>query len=236
MAKRGKRYANAQKLIAEGGSSFSLQGAADLIKQTANAKFDESVDIDVRLGVDPRHAEQMVRGTVTLPHGTGKEVRVLVLASPGKQAEATEAGADYVGLEEYVEKIQKDGWFEFDVLIATPDVMGQVGKLGRVLGPRSLMPNPKSGTVTMDIGTAVKQVKAGKIDFRVDKTGILHSAIGKASFSADHIRDNAEAFLKEVIRLRPSAAKGTYVKSATMSTTMGPGIPLDKQDILNVIR
>ena len=236
MAKRGKRYANAQKLIAEGGSAFTLQGAADLIKQTAGAKFDESVDIDVRLGVDPRHADQMVRGTVTLPHGTGKEVRVLVLASPGKQAEATEAGADYVGLEDYVEKIQKEGWFEFDVLIATPDVMGQVGKLGRVLGPRSLMPNPKSGTVTMDISNAVKQVKAGKIDFRVDKTGILHSAIGKVSFSADHIRDNAEAFLKEVIRLRPAAAKGTYVKSVTMSTTMGPGIPLDKQDILNAAR
>ena len=237
MAKRGKRYARVQKLIAEaGGDSFTLERAAELIKEVASAKFDESVDIDVRLGVDPRHADQMVRGTVTLPHGTGKEVRVLVLASPGKQGEATEAGADHVGLEDYVEKIQNEGWFEFDVLIATPDVMGQVGKLGRVLGPRGLMPNPKSGTVTMNVAEAVNQVKAGKIDFRVDKTGILHSAIGKASFSAEHIRDNAEAFLKEVLRLRPAAAKGTYVKSVTLSTTMGPGVPLDRQEILNVIR
>ncbi len=236
MAKRGKRYAQAQKVIEEAGTSFTLENASELIKQIATAKFDESVDIDVRLGVDPRHADQMVRGTVSLPHGTGKEVRVLVLASPGKQAEATEAGADHVGLDDYVEKIQKEGWFEFDVLIATPDVMGAVGKLGRVLGPRGLMPNPKSGTVTMDISEAVKQVKAGKIDFRVDKTGILHTAVGKVSFSAEQIKENAEAFLKEVIRLRPSAAKGTYVKSVTMSTTMGPGIPLDKQELLNVIR
>lgn len=236
MAKRGKRYARAQKLIADEGTAFTLEKAAALIKDTASAKFDESVDLDVRLGVDPRHADQMVRGTVTLPHGTGKEVRVLVLASAGKQEEAKAAGADHVGLEDYVEKIQNDGWFEFDVLIATPDVMGQVGKLGRVLGPRGLMPNPKSGTVTMGISEAVQQVKAGKIDFRVDKTGILHSAIGKSSFSSEHIRDNAEAFLKEVIRLRPSSSKGTYLKSVTMSTTMGPGIPVDKQDIVNVIR
>ena len=236
MAKRGKRYTRVQKLIEEAGSAFSLEKASELVKEIASAKFDESVDIDIRLGVDPRHADQMVRGTVTLPHGTGKEVRVLVLASPGKQSEATDAGADHVGLEDYVNKIQNDGWFEFDVLIATPDVMGQVGKLGRVLGPRGLMPNPKSGTVTMDVADAVKQVKAGKIDFRVDKTGILHTAIGKASFSAEHIKDNVEAFLKEVMRLRPSAAKGTYVKSVTISTTMGPGIPLDKQDVLNTIR
>lgn len=236
MAKRGKRYAQAQKVIEEAGSAFSIETASELVKKIATAKFDESVDIDVRLGVDPRHADQMVRGTVTLPHGTGKEVRVLVLASPGKQAEAKEAGADHVGLDDYVEKIQKDGWFEFDVLIATPDVMGAVGKLGRVLGPRGLMPNPKSGTVTMDISDAVKQVKAGKIDFRVDKTGILHSAVGKVSFSAEQIKENAEAFLKEVMRLRPSAAKGTYVKSVTISTTMGPGIPLDKQELLNVVR
>ena len=236
MAKRGKRYTRVQKLIEEAGPTFSLTDASTMVKEIASAKFDESVDIDVRLGVDPRHADQMVRGTVTLPHGTGKEVRVLVLASPGKQAEATEAGADHVGLEDYVDKIQKEGWFDFDVLIATPDVMGQVGKLGRVLGPRGLMPNPKSGTVTMDIKDAVSQVKAGKIDFRVDKTGILHTAIGKASFSAEHIRDNIEAFLKEVVRLRPSAAKGTYMKSVTISTTMGPGIPLDRQEVLNVAR
>ncbi len=236
MAKRGKRYTRVQKLIEEAGSAFSLERASELVKEIASAKFDESVDVDIRLGVDPRHADQMVRGTVTLPHGTGKEVRVLVLASPGKQSEATDAGADHVGLEDYVNKIQNDGWFEFDVLIATPDVMGQVGRLGRVLGPRGLMPNPKSGTVTMDVADAVKQVKAGKIDFRVDKTGILHTAVGKASFSAEHIKDNIEAFLKEVMRLRPSSAKGTYVKSVTVSTTMGPGIPLDKQEVLNTIR
>ena len=215
------------------GEAFTLEQAAGLIKEMASAKFDESVDMDLRLGVDPRHADQMVRGTVTLPHGTGKEVRVLVLASPGKQAEATEAGADYVGLDDYVAKIQNENWFEFDVLIATPDVMGQVGRLGRILGPRGLMPNPKSGTVTMDVGEAVTQVKAGKIDFRVDKNGNLHTAVGKASFSADHIKENAEAFLREVLRLRPATAKGTYVRSATISTTMGPGIPLDRQEIIN---
>ena len=236
MAKRGKRYTRSQQLIKEKGDQFTLDQAAELVKEIASAKFEESVDIDMRLGVDPRHADQMVRGTVTLPHGTGKEVRVLVLCSPGKQTEAEEAGADHVGLDDYVEKIQKDNWFEFDVLIATPDVMGQVGRLGRVLGPRGLMPNPKSGTVTMDVGDAVKQVKAGKIDFRVDKNGNLHSAVGKATFSSEHIKENAEAFLKEVIRLRPAAAKGTYIKSITMSTTMGPGIPLDKQEVVNSIR
>ena len=236
MAKRGKRYTRIQKLIQEQGEQFSLDQAADLIKQTASAKFAESIDIDVRLGVDPRHADQMVRGTVTLPHGTGKEVRVLVLSSPGKQTEAQEAGADHVGLDDFIEKIQKDNWFEFDVLIATPDVMGKVGRLGRVLGPRGLMPNPKSGTVTMEVGEAVKQVKAGKIDFRVDKNGNLHTAIGKATFSKEHIKENAEAFLKEVIRLRPAAAKGTYIRSITMSTTMGPGIPLDKQGVVSLVR
>ena len=236
MAKRGKRYTRIQNLIKEKGEAFTLDQAAELVKESASAKFAESVDIDMRLGVDPRHADQMVRGTVTLPHGTGKEVRVLVLCSPGKTSEAEEAGADFVGLEDYVEKIQKDNWFEFDVLIATPDVMGQVGRLGRVLGPRGLMPNPKSGTVTMDVGDAVRQVKAGKIDFRVDKNGNLHSAVGKATFSIDHIKENAEAFLKEVIRLRPASAKGTYIKSITISTTMGPGIPLDKQEVVNSIR
>ena len=236
MAKRGKRFTRVQKLVEETGDSITLELAAELIKKTASAKFDESVDMDMRLGVDPRHADQMVRGTVTLPHGTGKDVRVLVLASAGKQAEAKDAGADHVGLEDYVEKIQKENWFEFDVLIATPDVMGQVGRLGRVLGPRGLMPNPKSGTVTMDVGNAVKEVKAGKIDFRVDKNGNLHSAIGKASFSKEQIRDNAEAFLREVMRLRPAAAKGTYVKSVTLSTTMGPGIPIDRQEVVNANR
>ena len=236
MAKRGKRYTRVQKLIKERGEEFTLDQAAELVKEIASAKFEESVDIDMRLGVDPRHADQMVRGTVTLPHGTGKVMRVLVLCNPGKQTEATDAGADYVGLDDYVEKIQNENWFEFDVMIATPDVMGKVGRLGRVLGPRGLMPNPKSGTVTMDVADAVKQVKAGKIDFRVDKNGNLHSAVGKATFSVDHIRENAEAFLKEVIRLRPAAAKGTYIKSITISTTMGPGIPLDKQEVVSSIR
>ncbi|MEZ4700177.1 MAG: 50S ribosomal protein L1 [Rhodothermales bacterium] len=236
MAKRGKRYTRLQKLIAEAGTAMTLDTAAKLLKDTASAKFDESIDIDVRLGVDPRHADQMVRGTVALPHGTGKNVRVLVLASDGKQAEARDAGANHVGLDDLIDKIQNENWFDFDVLIATPDVMGKVGRLGRVLGPRGLMPNPKSGTVTMDVGDAVRDVKAGKIDFRVDKTGILHSAIGKASFSSDQIRDNAEAFLKEVMRLRPASAKGTYVKSITLSTTMGPGIALDRNEVVNAIR
>ena len=228
MAKRGKRYRQALEVVQSAGGPVALDQAADLIKQTANAKFDESIDIDLRLGVDPRHADQMVRGTVALPHGTGKEVRVLVLASPGKQKEAKDAGADHVGLDDYVDRIQNQGWVDFDVVIATPDVMGQVGRLGRVLGPRGLMPNPKSGTVTMDVAEAVRQVKAGKIDFRVDKNGNLHTAIGKASFSSEQIRDNAEAFLREVIRLRPSAAKGVYIRSVTLSTTMGPPVPVDR--------
>ena len=237
MASKGKRFVAAQQAIQEaGGGPFDLDQAAQLVKKTSGAKFAESVDIDVRLGVDPRHADQMVRGTVSLPNGTGKEVRVLVLASPGKQAEATEAGADFVGLNDYVERIQNDGWTDFDVLIATPDVMGQVGRLGRVLGPRGLMPNPKSGTVTMDVGAAVRDVKAGKIDFRVDKNGGLHTSIGKASFSSEQIRQNAEAFIKEVIRLRPSAAKGLYVKSITLSTTMGPGVPVDRNIAVSGVR
>ncbi len=213
-----------------------MQRAVELLKQTASAKFDESIDMDIRLGVDPRHADQMVRGTVALPHGTGKDVRVLVLASEGKQQEARDAGADFVGLEDMAEKIQKQGWTDFDVMIATPDVMAIVGRLGRVLGPRGLMPNPKSGTVTMDLASAVKDVKAGKIDFRVDKAGILHVAVGKASFSADQIKENADAFLKEVLRLRPAAAKGVYVRSVTLSTTMGPGISLDRNLVTGALR
>ncbi len=236
MAKRGKRYRQALEAIQAANGPVALDQAAELIKKTATAKFDESIDIDLRLGVDPRHADQMVRGTVSLPHGTGKEVRVLVLASPGKQQEAKDAGADHVGLDDYVDRIQNQGWVDFDVVIATPDVMGQVGRLGRVLGPRGLMPNPKSGTVTMDVADAVRQVKAGKIDFRVDKNGNLHTAIGKASFSADQIRDNAEAFLREVIRLRPSASKGVYIRSVTLSTTMGPAIPVDRTAVLNIAR
>ncbi len=236
MAKKGKRYTKLRELVDAAGGSVSIEQAVEMVKQTASAKFNESVDIDVRLGVDPRHADQMVRGTVALPHGTGKTVRVLVLTNEGKQPEATEAGADFVGLDDYVEKIQKEGWTDFDVVIASPDVMAKVGRLGRVLGPRGLMPNPKSGTVTPNIADAIKQVKAGKIDFRVDKFGNMHTAIGKASFSSEQLRENAEAFLKEIIRLRPSAAKGTYMRSVTISTTMGPGVPVDRSDVMNVVR
>lgn len=236
MAKKGKRYRQAQELLKEHTGPVGLDTAVSVVKKSATAKFDESVDVDVQLGVDPRHAEQMVRGTVALPHGTGKTVRVLVLAGEGKHAEAREAGADHVGLDDYIEKIQKDGWLEFDVLIATPDVMGQVGKLGRFLGPRGLMPNPKSGTVTMDVGDAVGQVKAGKIDFRVDKFGNLHTSVGKASFSEEQIHENALAFLKEVQRLRPSSAKGVYMKSVTLSSTMGPGVAIDRSELLNILR
>lgn len=236
MSKKGKRYRAAMEMLQQIDGPVGVAEAAELVKKTASAKFDESVDLDVRLGVDPRHADQMVRGTVALPHGTGKDVRVLVLASEGKQQEARDAGADFVGLDDMADKIQKEGWTGFDVVIATPDVMAVVGRLGRVLGPRGLMPNPKSGTVTMDLAAAVAEVKAGKIDFRVDKAGILHVAIGKASFSADQLKENAEAFLKEILRLRPSAAKGTYVRSITMSTTMGPGIAMDRNEVLSMLR
>ncbi len=237
MPKKGKRYKKAVEVIQEaGGGPFSLEEASKLVKEIAKAKFNESVDIDVRLGVDPRHADQMVRGTVALPHGTGKEVRVLVLASEAKQAEAQEAGADFVGLDEYVGKIQNDGWTDFDVVIATPDVMAKVGRLGRILGPRGLMPNPKSGTVTMDVGKTVKQVKAGKIDFRVDKQGNLHTSIGRVAFTPEQIQDNAEAFLREILRLRPSSAKGTYMRSITLSTTMGPAIVVARTEAVNIVR
>ncbi len=236
MAKSGKRYRKAKELVASMEGPIGLSQGVDLVKRTGSAKFNESVDIDVRLGVDPRHADQMVRGTAALPHGTGKTIRVLVLTNEAKQAEATEAGADYVGLDDYINRIQKEGWVDFDVVVASPDVMAKVGRLGRVLGPRGLMPNPKSGTVTMDVGKAVQDVKAGKIDFRVDKTGILHTAIGKVEFETDQLRENAEAFLREVLRLRPSSAKGQYLRSVTLSTTMGPGIPLDLGEVLNGLR
>jgi len=232
MAKKGKRYREAQELIreaaAENGGSFSMDEAASLIKKTAKAKFDESVDIDLRLGVDPRHADQMVRGSVALPHGTGKTIRVLVLAEEGRQQEALDAGADMAGLDEYVEKIQNDGFVDFDVMIATPSVMPKIGRLGRVLGPRGLMPNPKSGTVTNDIAEAVQAVKAGRIEFRVDKFGNLHTSIGKSSFSEEQILENAQAFVKEILRLRPASAKGIYMRSITLSTTMGPPVPVDR--------
>jgi large subunit ribosomal protein L1 len=226
MAKHGKKYTDAAKLITTD-KEYSLGEASELVRKTSTTKFDASVDIDIRLGVDPRHADQMVRGTVSLPHGTGKTLRVLALVNPAKQEEARQAGADHVGLDDYMAKIE-EGWTDIDVIVATPDVMGKLGKLGRVLGPRGLMPNPKSGTVTMDVGNAIKEVKAGKIDFRVDKYGILHTSIGKVSFSADQIRENAEAFIQTVVKLKPSSAKGTYVKSINMSATMGPGIPISR--------
>jgi len=236
MAKRGKRYQEAHEVVDQQEGLLTLRQAADVVKETATANFDESVDLDLRLGVDPRHADQMVRGSVALPHGTGREVTVLVLANEGKQAEAEDAGADYVGLDDYIQRIEDDNWIEFDVVIATPDVMGQVGRLGRVLGPRGLMPNPKSGTVTMDVAETVKEVKAGKIEFRVDKHGNLHASIGKASFDVEEIYENARAFLKEVLVLRPASSKGLYFRSITMSSTMGPPLRIDRSSVLTDAR
>ena len=210
--------------------AYKLSEAAALLKEITFTKFDASVDIDVRLGVDPRKANQMVRGVVTLPHGTGKTVRVLVLCTPDKEAEAQAAGADYVGLDEYIEKI-KGGWTDVDVIITTPNVMGKVGALGRILGPRGLMPNPKTGTVTMDVAKAVQEVKAGKIDFKVDKYGIIHTAIGKVSFTPEQIMENAMEVMSTIIKLKPSAAKGTYVKSIFLSTTMSPGVEVDPKSV-----
>jgi large subunit ribosomal protein L1 len=210
--------------------AYKLSEAASLLKEITFTKFDASVDIDVRLGVDPRKANQMVRGVVTLPHGTGKTVRVLVLCTPDKEAEAQAAGADYVGLDEYVDKI-KSGWTDVDVIICTPNVMGKVGALGRILGPRGLMPNPKTGTVTMDIAKAVTEVKAGKIDFKVDKYGIIHTSVGKVSFTPEQIIDNAKEVVNTIIKLKPSAAKGTYVLSIYLSTTMSPGIQIDPKSV-----
>ncbi len=210
-----------------------MQEAAQLVKEISFANFDEAVDIDVRLGVDPKKADQMVRGVATLPHGTGKETRVLVLCTPDKEQEAKDAGADYVGLDEYIKKIE-GGWTDVDVIITMPTVMAKVGKLGRVLGPRGLMPNPKSGTVTMDIGKAVKEVKMGKIDFKVDKYGIIHASIGKVSFEPEKIKENAEEILHTISKLKPASAKGTYFKSISLSSTMGPGIKLDKSSITGI--
>ena len=209
---------------------YKLGEAAALLKEITFTKFDASVDLDVRLGVDPRKSNQMGRGVVTLPHGTGKSVRVLVLCTPDKEKEATEAGADYVGLDEYVEKI-KGGWTDVDVIITTPNVMAKVGALGRILGPRGLMPNPKTGTVTMEVGKAVKEVKAGKIDFKVDKFGIVHSSVGKIAFSAEQIADNASEFMNTILKLKPTTAKGTYVKSIFLSTTMSPGLQIDPKSV-----
>jgi large subunit ribosomal protein L1 len=232
MKKRSKRYSEVAKLIEQ--KEYPLEEAIQLLKKTASARFDETVEISVRLGIDPRHADQVVRGTVALPHGLGKEVRVLVITKDDKVQEAEEAGADHVGYEDYIEKIQQ-GWLEFDVIVATPDAMRDLGKLGRVLGPRGLMPNPKSGTVTMEIGTTVKEIKAGKIDFRVDKTGIVHTGVGKASFEGIKLKENVKTLMQTIIRMKPTAAKGAYLKSISISNTMGPGIrivtnPLEFQD------
>ena len=210
--------------------AFSLKDSADVLKQIAYTKFDSSVDVHVRLGVDPRKADQMVRGVVALPHGTGKTVRVLVLCTPDKEADAKAAGADYVGLDEYIQKIEQ-GWTDIDVIITMPTVMAKLGKLGKILGPRGLMPNPKSGTVTLDVATAVKEVKAGKIDFKVDKTGIIHASIGKVSFSPEKLAENATELIQTLLKLKPSSAKGTYVKSIALASTMGPGIQIDKTTI-----
>lgn len=211
--------------------TYSLAEACNLVKQISTTKFDASVDVCVRLGVDPRKANQMVRGTVALPHGTGKDVRVLVLCTPDKEEEAKAAGADHVGLDEYIEKI-KGGWTDIDVIITTPSCMGKVGALGRILGPRSLMPNPKTGTVTMEVGRAVTEVKAGKIDFRVDKYGIVHSAIGKVSFDGNMIKENATELIQTLVKMKPSAAKGTYIKSVYLSSTMSPSVQIDAKSLV----
>ena len=216
----------------EDGRVYTIEEAAQLVKEITFTKFDASVDIDVRLGVDPRKANQMVRGVVTLPHGTGKDIRVLVLCTPDKFEEAKAAGADYVGLDEYIEKL-KSGWTDIDIIITMPAIMGKIGALGRILGPRGLMPNPKSGTVTMEIGKAVKEVKQGKIDFKVDKFGIVHTSIGKVNFEAEKIMDNAREFMATIQKLKPSSAKGTYVKSVFLSSTMSPGIKLDLKSLLD---
>ena len=217
----------------EAGKAYSLQEAAALVKEITATKFDASVDIDVRLGVDPRKANQMVRGIATLPHGTGKTVRVLVLCTPDKEEEAKAAGADYVGLDEYISKIE-GGWTDVDIIITMPSVMAKVGKLGRILGPRNLMPNPKTGTVTTEVGKAVTEVKGGKIDFKVDKTGIIHTSVGKVSFEADKIYDNALEVLQTIARLKPSAAKGTYFKSIHISSTMSPGIHVETKSVAGI--
>ncbi len=209
---------------------YSIIDAVQALKENSKVKFTESVDCAVRLGVDPRHADQMVRGTVTLPNGTGKEVKVLVIAKGGKAQDALDAGADFAGFEEYLEKI-KGGWSDIDVIVATPDSMGELGKLGRILGPKGLMPNPKSGTVTQDVATAVKEVKAGKIDFRVEKAGIVHTSIGKMNFEAEKLAENARAFLNTIVKLKPASAKGQYIKSIYLSSTMGPGLKISKEEV-----
>lgn len=224
--KRGKKYVNAAKLI-DRTAQYEAAEAVSLVKQSAVAKFDETIEAHIRLGVDGRHADQQVRGAVVLPHGTGKTVRVLVFAKGDKVAEAEAAGADFVGGDELIPKIQNEGWFEFDVVVATPDMMGVVGRLGRVLGPKGLMPNPKAGTVTMDVAKAINDIKAGKIEYRLDKTNIIHVPVGKASFSEDQLNENFQTLMGAIIKARPSAAKGQYLRSVTLTSTMGPGVKLN---------
>src|SRR4026208_1771645 len=233
MRKTGKKFAAARQQVPD--RPHTLEDAVPLMQKVTFAKFDETVEIAMRLGVDPKHADQMVRGTVVLPHGLGRTKRVLAIAGAGKQKDAQAAGADFVGGEELVEKIQ-GGWIEFDAVVATPDMMRAVGKLGKVLGPRGLMPNPKTGTVTPDIAKAVKEIKAGKVEFRVDKTGIIHAPIGKASFPTQNLVENAHALVDSVVRAKPSAAKGKYLKSVTMSSTMGPGIKIDTSHVTEVVK
>ena len=228
MRKRSKRYKAVAKKIEK--KNYTVPQAVERVKESATAKFSESVDIAVKLGVDPKKADQAIRGTVALPHGIGKAVRVLVIAKPPKDEEARAAGADHVGFKDYLEKIQQ-GWADVDVIIATPDVMADLGKLGKILGPRGLMPNPKSGTVTMEIGRSVKEVKAGKIEFRVDKDGIVHASVGKADFEPQKLVDNIHTFLNTIVRLKPATAKGQYIRSIALSTTMGPGVHIDRNEV-----
>jgi len=234
MRKRGKKYTAARAAVALD-RSYSIEDAIPLVQKVKFAKFDETVELTLRLGVDPKHADQMVRGTVVLPHGLGKSKRVLVIASGEKQKEATEAGADFVGGEEVVERIM-GGWVDYDAVVATPDMMRAVGRLGKVLGPRGLMPNPKTGTVSLDIAKAVREIKAGKVEFRVDKTGIIHAPVGKASFSADSLVANAHALVDSIVKAKPAAAKGKYLKSVTLSSTMGPGVRIDTSNIETVVK
>lgn len=227
----GKKYTESVKLV-DKNTLYTVQEAIELVTKTSKAKFDETVELAVRLGVDPRHADQQVRGAVVLPHGTGKKVRVLVFAKGDKVNEAQEAGADFVGAEELVEKIQKENWFDFDVVVATPDMMGVVGRLGRVLGPKGLMPNPKSGTVTFDVAKAIADIKAGKVEYRVDKTAIIHVPIGKSSFVEGKLSDNFHVLMEAVVKAKPAAAKGQYIKSVAISSTMGPGIKINPGKVL----
>lgn len=231
MANKGKNYLESIKLINKD-ALYTPSEAIDLTLKTAKAKFDETIELSVRLGVDPRHADQQVRGAIVLPHGTGKKVKVLVFAKGDKVKEAEAAGADYVGAEEYLEKIQKENWFDFDVVVATPDMMGVVGRLGRVLGPKGLMPNPKSGTVTFDVAKAIADIKAGKVEYRVDKTAIVHVPIGKKSFGAEKLVENYNVLAEAIVKAKPAAAKGQYIKSVTLSSTMGPGVKINPVKII----